>query len=926
MPTLLEQPRTLRPPPPFSQAAYCWIPDYPPGRNQFVSFELRVCLVELQPAVMHLFADTRYRLFVNERFVAYGPGRFVTSQPEFDTHDLKRWMQTGANLIRVEVNHYGCASFQTMPDGRPGFIAAGGTADGSISFETPGDWKARIHRAWDANAPHFSFAQNPVEICDTRVLAEELEDAEIRPLRVLPSDEIPWGKPAPRTVPYPDYALRHPARLLAAGPLARCQRWGVQFRHPSFTMDSRGTGLRHVAFVTWIHSPREQTVVMDCFWTDVCLNGTPLSLRYPNNLGNHGETTVDLRDGWNFLAGNLELLLAHWPLLLGFPPDAGVSLHAFPDHDCQEAFVISPPQETRFLHDCPPAPAAFTLPTGWRTAISDLFSVTPSRLVAWDRPDPDHTIRNLSPAEVPEVSTIESPSAFWCFDFSDEYYGHPVIEVDAPAGAILDVSYDDWKRADGFVNLYNSNPFTEATDRFILRGGRQRIEVLNPRGGIFLQLLLRAPEGTQNPRLSVHEIAIRRRTTLVSNGGGFTCGNEMLDWAWRVSVHTLQASTDESYADCPWRERANYIADSFVNLHLHRLISADLSVARRTLALFGQAQLPNGQLACSAPSWLTKPHEDFTLLWIIAVRDFWAFSGDIAFVAAQWPVIKRIFAGSSWKADDEGLWDTTGKRLFIDWGVVVSEREGAANAVINILRVPALRAAAELANALGLPAAAGAYSAEASRVSATVVERLWNHDEGRFNASLGAATPALHANILALRYGVGPAGPLLAYLEPLLRSNLRNGLADDRVNGFSELYFFHYVLPALALHDRAELAETLIDETYGYLKSFGYPTLVESFHKAKQARGSCCHSWSGSAALYATDYILGLRHAHPGNPDAFVLDPRAVRPQGAKGTLPHARGCIQVHWERRAGGIHAHAVLPPGVTLTPAAGVHLTLG
>lgn len=925
MPTLLEKPRALRPLPPFAQAAYCWATDTPAARNQFVSFSLNVPVAEAQTALLHLFADSRYRLFVNERFVAYGPGRFVTAHPEFDTHDLKVWLTPGPNLIRVEVNYYGCPSFQTMPDGRPGFIAAGGLADGSISFETPGDWRAIVHRAWSPNAPHFSFAQNPVEICDTRVLAEELATGQSRGLCVLPASEIPWEKPTTRSAPYPDYALRHPARLLAAGPLAHSLRWGIQLDHPSFSYDRRGTGARLVSFVSWVHSPRTQTVSLDCFWSELALNGVPISIRYPGPLGNHGEATAELRAGWNFLAGNLELLLAHWPLLLGFPTDSGVSLHARPDLACEDTFILSPVGESRVVADCPATPAAFAVPPGWRPARSDLGSVTPSRLIAWEYPDPKNTVRDLSPAEFSEVSMIESTTAFWSFDFADEFYGHPVIEVDAPPGAILDVAYDDWKRADGCVNLYHSNPFTEAADRFILRGGRQRIEVLNPRGGMYMQLVLRAPLGTEQPRLTVHQVSVRRRTTLTVRTGGFTCGDEVLDWVWPVSVHTLQASTDEAYADCPWRERASYIADVLVNLHLHRLVSADLSIGRRMLAIFGQAQLPNGQLACCAPSWLTKPHEDYTLLWVIGVRDYWAYTGDVAFVAAQWAVIQRIFSGSGWKPDSDGLWDSTGQRIFGDWGIMASEREGAGNALLNIVRVAALRAAAELANALGIAASVGAHTAEASRVVAALMERLWNKSEGRFNASIGATTPALHANILALRYNVGPSALILDYLEPLLRLNLQRGLADDRDHGFAELYFFHYLLPALAARDRADLADSLIEETYGYLKSFGYPTLPETFHKAKHARGSCCHSWSGAPALYATEYVLGLRFARPGDPNAFVLDPIAHPSQAAEGTFPHARGSLRIRWERRGEIIHARATLPPGVTLTPAAHVVLTI-
>ena len=177
---------------PFALSSFCWIEGYPPGRNQFVSFDCKFQLDQIGAAMLHLFADSRYRLWVNETFVAYGPGRFVTASPEYDSHDLTEFLRWGENLIRVEVNFYGCSSFQTMPDGCQGFIADGGVVETEVSFSTPGIWKARIHRAWDAQAPLFSFAQNPAEICDTRILSEEMSVPATLPSRPLPATSIPW--------------------------------------------------------------------------------------------------------------------------------------------------------------------------------------------------------------------------------------------------------------------------------------------------------------------------------------------------------------------------------------------------------------------------------------------------------------------------------------------------------------------------------------------------------------------------------------------------------------------------------------------------------------------------------------------------------------------------------------------------------------
>ena len=348
-------------------------------------------------------------------------------------------------------------------------------------------------------------------------------------------------------------------------------------------------------------------------------------------------------------------------------------------------------------------------------------------------------------------------------------------------------------------------------------------------------------------------------------------------------------------------------------------------MARRTLNLMGQAQLPDGQLAGCAPAWLRKPHEDFTLLWIQAVRDVWAYTGDADFLAQQWPVMQRIWSSPTWKRDAAGLWDSTGMRVFTDWGVIRSENEGPGNSVMNILRVAAARNCAEIAGALNLDRDVARFNEEGENITKVLLDRLWNQAEGRFNPSIGATTPALHANIFALRYGIGSGAEILAYLEPKLRQNFAIGRKVGE-QGYAELYFFHYLLPALASHGRFDLAESLIHEHYGFIKTLNYPTLPEGFSGADLGQGSCCHSWSGAAAIYATKTILGLRQIKDGEPNAYILDPKSPNHSLAEGSIPHPKGLISVKWERAESRIKARATLdvPKGVKLSAGNQVDLT--
>lgn len=72
-------------------------------------------------AWLHLFAYTRYRLYVNGQYVGRGPSRFQNQRPEYDTRDIAAFLTHGRNVIAVLVH-------RDAPTGRimlhdPGFAA-----------------------------------------------------------------------------------------------------------------------------------------------------------------------------------------------------------------------------------------------------------------------------------------------------------------------------------------------------------------------------------------------------------------------------------------------------------------------------------------------------------------------------------------------------------------------------------------------------------------------------------------------------------------------------------------------------------------------------------------------------------------------------------------------------------------------------------
>ena len=65
------------------------------------TFDLEVAPVN---AAIHIFAYTRYRLYVNGRYVGRGPARYENDRPEYDTRNVAPFLVPGRNVVAVLVH------------------------------------------------------------------------------------------------------------------------------------------------------------------------------------------------------------------------------------------------------------------------------------------------------------------------------------------------------------------------------------------------------------------------------------------------------------------------------------------------------------------------------------------------------------------------------------------------------------------------------------------------------------------------------------------------------------------------------------------------------------------------------------------------------------------------------------------------------
>lgn len=115
-------------------------------------------------AVLHIAAESIYRLFVNGILVGRGPVRGVANTNFFDSYDIARHLLPGKNWIAVKVHTPGkLPSFKYSPS-EPGVLIQ----SDDLQIKTDSSWQVQVATEHKPDAPQYTFQIGPAEWKDLR--------------------------------------------------------------------------------------------------------------------------------------------------------------------------------------------------------------------------------------------------------------------------------------------------------------------------------------------------------------------------------------------------------------------------------------------------------------------------------------------------------------------------------------------------------------------------------------------------------------------------------------------------------------------------------------------------------------------------------------------------------------------------------------
>jgi len=206
----------------------------PPFRNLFAylrkSFDAPE---EVSRAWAQVSADSRYKLYVNGRYVGRGPARCDPLWQYYDEYDIKALLRPGRNVIAALVHYYGERTGWYLP-GRPGFIfecAIQHSGGGLTLLKSDTSWKFLRAPMWTQDVPRVNGALGFVEVYDARRDVEgwslpEFDDSQWQRVEVISpvsqteiplTTPFPWENPVARDIPPLLEEEMRPAKIAMIG-------------------------------------------------------------------------------------------------------------------------------------------------------------------------------------------------------------------------------------------------------------------------------------------------------------------------------------------------------------------------------------------------------------------------------------------------------------------------------------------------------------------------------------------------------------------------------------------------------------------------------------------------------------------------------------------------------------------------------------
>lgn len=910
-------------------------------------------------ARLRITADSRYEVYLNGEWIGHGPPRSWSSPWTVDEYDLAGLLRPGANTLAVLVQHFGIGTFQYLHEA-PGLIAELEWTDGRKNqrLGTDATWKAIPNAAFAWPVPRIACQQAWEEQFDARKAPADVHG---RDWRDPDFNDASWPAAAivrkPGEPPHEAFELRdipfltrqsvEPFRVLAVETVRPARYvWSLLPRDLVAPSDKTANQFRcRLLFVTHIHSDRPQTAEIQAPHDIYLHPGTPWKLNgktvefldRTRSRTDSGTASVKLKKGWNILMGRMPLITHHLHLILNINTEHPVRFQCRPGAAAAQSpwLMLGPFEVTK----------EEVAQVKWIAQIV-AESVEPEATIArfdaiWERGIPtDADLRAsfaqpvpaamIAPADafaicasdnvLPAAPRVEEPEALrfdnadwtvvhpdakggsvrFLFDYGNEVIGYQEIELDAPAGTLVDFHNFEFIQRDGRFNLAEG---MNNSMRYVCRDGVQTYRSFLRRGFRYSYITIRE----FNRPVRVRRVRALMNSYPVAQKGDFACSDPMLDRIWHAGAHTVRCCAEDTYTDCPTYEQTHWVGDARNEAMVDLVANGDPRLSRHCWIQAARSLQRSDLVESHVPSAWPTILPAWTFLWMRWAHEHYLLTGDKPLAREMLVWLKRNNEGIESYIADDGIFSIAAWNMF-DWAAMDTPHDRSAVTHQNCLAVLGLRQAAELARLLAQSALAKRWDGIGDRLAAAINKHLWCDAKKAYYDCIhedGKPSTVFSQQTQTAAYIAGVAtGERAKRCREIIRKPPKGFTSSGTP------FFMFFVLEGLVREGRdRELIDT-IRSYWGRQIDAGATTIWEIMHPDEpRMTRSHCHGWSSAPTYFLSIHVLGVQPMEPGFAKIRVA-PKPGTLTWAHGKVPTPRGVVECCWRNEKDGFFLRLVAP----------------
>ncbi len=374
--------------------------------------------------------------------------------------------------------------------------------------------------------------------------------------------------------------------------------------------------------------------------------------------------------------------------------------------------------------------------------------------------------------------------------------------------------------------------------------------------------------------------------------------NKILEIGWR----TARLCAVETYMDCPYYERLQYIGDARIQMMISYYNSGDDRLAKYALSLWDNSRQPDGYTLSRYPDTQGQVIPPYSLWYVSALYDYMMMGNDRQFVKSKLLGVRQILNYFMTHVAEDGSLKGVPGWNFTDWvpswnmGVAPMDENGNSS-LLDLQLLLALQAAQKLEETEGSQEYAQLYAALGRNMSATIQNKYWDKDKGLYADTPMKKEFSQHASTLAI-------------LADLTDDNTTKDMAlkmqNDTTLTQASIYFKYYLHRAMA---KAGFGDQYLDWLDIWRKNIDLGLTTWGETSEVETTRSDCHAWGSSPNVEIYRTVLGIESAAPYF-SKVKIEPQLRDIKNIKGVIPHPQGIISVDYSLNKNKIKAIINLP----------------